>query len=79
MMHCSKQEGGLGRRQLPERNAMSLGNPQQGKTPLGVLVMLSALVLAAILGASAGLIWEKSGWFSDDVEEEIVTRAHPGG
>ncbi len=58
---------------------MSLGNPQKHKAPLGVLVMLAALVLAAFLGASAGLIWEKSGWFSDDVEEEVVTREQPGG
>lgn len=57
---------------------MALGNPQNRKTPLGVLVMLAALVLAAFLGASAGLIWEKSGWFSGEVEEEIVTREQPG-
>lgn len=70
--------GGLFRLRLPEIDAMSLGNPQKSKTPLGVLVMLAALVLAAILGASAGLIWEKSGWFAGDVEEEIVTREQPG-
>ncbi|MEL1249209.1 hypothetical protein [Aurantiacibacter gilvus] len=58
---------------------MSLGSPQKHKTRLGVLVMLAALVLAAFLGASAGLIWEKSGWFSDEVEDEIVTREQPGG
>lgn len=58
---------------------LALGNPQNRKTSLGVLVMLAALVLAAFLGASAGLIWEKSGWFSDDVEDEIVTREQPAG
>lgn len=57
---------------------MPLGNPQKRKTPLGVLVMLAALVLAAIFGATAGLIWEKSGWFSDEIEEEVVTREQPG-
>lgn len=58
---------------------MVLGIPSKRKAPLGVLIMLAALVLAAFVGASAGLIWEKSGWFSDDTEEEVVTHENPAG
>ncbi|GEM_PF-1400400 len=52
---------------------MALGNPQPKKAPLGVLVMITALVLAAFLGAAAGLVWQSSDWFSDDPEEEVLT------
>ena len=58
---------------------MVLGNRSKRKTPLGVLIMLAALSLAAFIGASAGLIWEKSGWFSDAAEEEVVTHEDPAG
>ncbi|WAT16747.1 hypothetical protein OZN62_07275 [Aurantiacibacter sp. MUD11] len=52
---------------------MALGTPQKRKTPLGVLVMLSALVVAAFLGAAVGLVWQKSGWFDEEIEDEVLT------
>ncbi|AKQ41416.2 hypothetical protein CP97_04275 [Aurantiacibacter atlanticus] len=58
--------------------SMALGNPQGKKAPLGVFVMLIALVVAAFLGAAAGLIWQGSDWFSEEPEEEVLTkRAQP--
>ena len=42
-------------------------------------LMSLALVLAAFVGASAGLIWQKSGWFDEKPEHEIVTAETPGG
>lgn len=59
--------------------AMALGNPHKRKTPLGVLVMLSALVVSAFLGAAVGLVFQKSGLFDDEVEDEVLTVDRPGG
>lgn len=39
--------------------------------------MLVALVLAAFIGAAAGLIWQSAGWFDDEPEHEIVTADAP--
>lgn len=52
---------------------MALGNPHRTKAPLGVPLMVIALVLAAFLGAAAGLVWQGSDWFSDAPEEEVLT------
>ncbi len=53
---------------------MPLGNPSGRKTSLGVFAMAIALVLAAFIGAVTGLIWQSSGWFSEEPEEEVLTR-----
>lgn len=53
---------------------MALGNPAPKKTPLGVFSMLLALVIAAFLGAAAGLIWQSVDWFDDVPEEEVLVR-----
>lgn len=58
---------------------MAIGNTRKRKAPLRVFAMLAALVLAAFVGASAGLIWQKSGWFDEEPEHEIVTAETPGG
>lgn len=58
---------------------MAFGNPKKKSTSLGVVWMLAALMLAAFLGASIGLVWQGSSWFSDDPEHEIVTAETPGG
>lgn len=58
---------------------MAIGNPRTRSAPLGVLLMLAALVIAAFLGAAAGLVWQNSDWFADDPEHEIVTAETPGG
>lgn len=39
--------------------------------------MLVALVLAAFIGAAAGLIWQSAGWSDDEPEHEIVTADAP--
>ncbi|WP_272914643.1 hypothetical protein [Aurantiacibacter rhizosphaerae] len=39
--------------------------------------MLAALVIAAFLGAGAGLVWQASDWGSDDAPEELVTVETP--
>ncbi|WP_340587390.1 hypothetical protein [Erythrobacter alti] len=52
---------------------MALGNPQRKKSPLGVLIMLTSLVIAAFLGAAAGLVWQSSDWFSEKPEEQTLT------
>lgn len=53
---------------------MALGKPNRTKAPLGVLAMLVALVLAAFLGAAAGLVWQSSDWFDEEPEEEVLTK-----
>lgn len=52
---------------------MALGDPRYRKTPLGVLLMLAALVFSAFLGAALGLVWQNSDWFDEEAEAEIVT------
>ena len=53
---------------------MAIGSPPRKKSPLGVFVMVVALVLAAFFGAAAGLVWQNSDWFSDEPEDEVVTK-----
>jgi hypothetical protein len=47
---------------------MPLGPPGRRNEPLNVFWMAFALVLAAGIGAAAGLIWHASG-FGDDAED----------
>jgi cytoskeletal protein RodZ len=54
---------------------MALQKPPRSKAPLGVLAMLTALVLAAFLGAAAGLVWQSADWFDQEPEEEVLTNA----
>lgn len=58
---------------------MPFGNPRKRKAPLGVLIMLAALVVSAFIGATAGLVWQSASWFDEDPEHEIVTAETPGG
>ncbi len=53
---------------------MAIGSPKRKKAPLGVFVMIIALVLAAFFGAAAGLIWQSSDWLSEAPEEEVLTK-----
>jgi len=53
---------------------MAFGNPIRAKARLGVIIMAFALVLAAFLGAAAGLIWQSADWLSDNPEEEVLTQ-----
>lgn len=53
---------------------MAIGNPKRAKAPLGVIIMAIALVLAAFLGAAAGLIWQSADWFSEEPEDEVLTK-----
>lgn len=53
---------------------MPLGNSTGRKSPLGVLPMALALMLSAFVGAVAGLIWQSSDWFSEEPEEQVLTR-----
>lgn len=41
---------------------------------MGVLAMLSALVIAAFLGAAVGLVWQSANWFAEEPEDEVVSR-----
>lgn len=44
------------------------------------MLMLAALIVAAFLGASAGLIWQNAGWLGgEDPEQEVVTAETPAG
>lgn len=52
---------------------MALGAQGRRKAPLGVIAMLLGLVIAAFLGAAAGLIWQSSDGFDEDAKEEVVT------
>ena len=56
---------------------MPFGNTRKRKAPLGVLIMIVALVLAAFIGAAAGLIWQSAGGFDEDPEHEVVTAEAP--
>lgn len=58
---------------------MAIGNPRRRTASLGVVWMLAALVIAAFLGAAAGLVWQNSGWFDEEPEHEIVTAETPNG
>lgn len=58
---------------------MAFGNSHRKSASLHVGWMLVALVVAAFLGASLGLFWLNSNWFSGDAEHEIVTSETPGG
>ncbi len=58
---------------------MAIGNPKRPKARLGVFIMAIALVLAAFIGAVAGLIWQSSDWFSDDPEEQVLTNESAPG
>ena len=52
---------------------MALGAQGRRKTPIGVIPMLFALVIAAFLGAAAGLVWQSSDLLDEEPEEEVVT------
>lgn len=52
---------------------MALGRSGRPKQPLHVMAMLLALVVAAFVGAAAGLVWQGQDWFDDEMEEEVVT------
>lgn len=52
---------------------MGLGGSGRRKTPLRVAAMLVALVVAAFIGAAAGLIWQSRDWLDQDMEEDVVT------
>ena len=59
------------------------GGPPRGKPPLHVLATALALVLAAVLGAAVGLVWDKLGFGEDGVAAEETTKdktapAEPG-
>jgi hypothetical protein len=58
---------------------MAFGNPGRKSASLHVGWMLAALVIAAFLGASLGLVWLNSNWLSEDEEHEIVTSETPSG
>jgi len=58
---------------------MPFGNPRKRTAPLGVLIMLAALVLSAFVGAAAGLVWQSTSWSDEEPEHEIVTAETPGG
>ena len=53
---------------------MALGNPQRPKSRLGVWIMLVALVVSAVFGAAAGLVWQSVDWFDEEPEEEVLVR-----
>ena len=53
---------------------MALGSPPRKKAPLRVFAMVIALVIAAFVGAAAGLVWQSQDWFQTDAEEEVVTK-----
>lgn len=57
---------------------MVLGNRTSPKTPLGVFRMAALLVIAAFIGATAGLIWQSLDWFSEP-EEEVLTAEGAAG
>ena len=57
---------------------MAIGKPGRKRAPLGVFLMLAALVVAAFIGATAGLVWQSSGWFDEDDPREVVTVEAPG-
>jgi hypothetical protein len=42
-----------------DQNGLGSGTPRQ-HTPLHVIPMLLALILAAFLGAAAGMVWQSS-------------------
>ena len=48
---------------------MALGTPVRPREPLRVWLMLAALVLAAFLGAAAGLVWQR--FFADETPQEV--------
>ncbi|MBH5321005.1 hypothetical protein [Aurantiacibacter sediminis] len=58
---------------------MALSKPSRRKAPLGVPIMLLALVLSAVFGAAAGLVWQSSDWAEDEPEEEVLVREGSAG
>lgn len=56
---------------------MAFGSPRKPKTSLRVFLMLAALVLAAFLGGSLGLVWQNVSWFDDEPEQEVLTAEVP--
>ncbi|MGB3795078.1 MAG: hypothetical protein WA957_02105 [Alteraurantiacibacter sp.] len=42
-----------------------------------VIIMMAALILSAFVGASAGLVWQASDWFTGDQPNEVVTVETP--
>ena len=48
---------------------MSLGPPNRRTEPLYVIPMALALVLAAFLGAALGLVWQSTGFGSEEATE----------
>ncbi|MCB2066192.1 MAG: hypothetical protein KDE15_06075 [Erythrobacter sp.] len=58
---------------------MALGGPHSGKTSLGVLVMLGALVFSAFLGGALGLVWQSVSWFDDAPDETAMPAADDSG
>ncbi|WP_271079498.1 hypothetical protein [Aurantiacibacter sp. MUD61] len=53
---------------------MALSKPTRRKAPLGVTIMLLLLVLSAVFGAAAGLVWQSSDWSDEEPEEEVLVR-----
>jgi len=51
-------------------NALGGGRPSRSRHRLNVIPTGIALVLAAVLGASVGLVWQSSGLGGDDAAEE---------
>lgn len=49
---------------------MAIGEPMRSRPPIGVLRMAGALVFAAFLGASLGLVWQSSGLGDPDPAEQ---------
>jgi len=43
----------------------------QKREPLGVLWMAAALIGAAFLGATLGLVWQSAGFGADEPEEQV--------
>ena len=52
---------------------MAIGSPGRPKARLGVFPMAIALVVAAFLGASLGLVWQSTGLGEDSEGEEVLT------
>ncbi|WP_338241432.1 hypothetical protein [Aurantiacibacter hainanensis] len=58
---------------------MAIGRPRKRSASLRVGLMLFGLVVAAFLGAALGLVWQQSGWFEEETQDELVTVEAPGG
>ncbi|WP_156169988.1 hypothetical protein [Aurantiacibacter luteus] len=58
---------------------MALHRPGRKQSPMGVPIMLGALIVAAFLGAAAGLIWQSTDWADEETPEEVVTAEAAAG